>query len=99
MLQDIRELTSLEMNHVFGGNIIEEGASVETPPPKEDNNAGVNNGWSGTQLLGTGLAFIGIGIFALAAAPVIATGAALFGITVSGGFLVTGGGLLVSAAG
>jgi hypothetical protein len=32
MLQDFRELTSLEMNHVFGGHIAEEVASVEAPP-------------------------------------------------------------------
>jgi hypothetical protein len=68
-------------------------------PPEEDNNAGVNNGWSSTHLLAAGLAFIGIGILAAAAAPVIATGAALVGIVTSAGFLVTGGGLMVSAAG
>ena len=58
MLQDIRELTSLEMNHVFGGSRIRsEGTNTAgtTNSLSDDGGGGiwtmVEAGWCGTQLV------------------------------------------------
>jgi hypothetical protein len=94
MLQDIRELTSLEMNHVFGGEIVEDVVCEETPPKENDSGAGVSS--FSADLFFTGVSFALIGAAAVAAAPFVAVGAV--GLAISGAVLSVGGGFLVNAS-
>jgi hypothetical protein len=97
MLQDIRELTSLEMNHVFGGHITEEVASVEAPPKKDDSGAGVSS-FSNADAFAAGALFLGVAAIGAATAPFIAVGVVAWGVGVSAGVLAASGSALIGFA-